>query len=81
MREYGKGLALGLLINGLTVLGWFYIGPLIPAAANALLALIILGLYGLEEKWAFPFGYWTVELLFVIASIVGMGGIFQLAGG
>ena len=81
MLDYGKGLVLGILINGLTVVGWLYIGPLIPAGANALLALIILGLYGLEDKWAFPFGYWTVELLFVVTAMMGVGGLVKSAGG
>lgn len=62
LRTYGRGILLSLVVNVLTVLGWFVIGPWPPAIVNVLLALIILGVYGLEDKWAFPLGYWTVQV-------------------
>lgn len=61
--EYLKGGLVSLGVNVLTILGWLFIGPWLPAVVNVLLALGILGVYGLDDRWAFPLGYWTVELL------------------
>lgn len=73
MVESLKGAGLAVAANLLTMVGWFYMGLWIPSAANALLALLVLGLYGLEDKWAFPMGYWAVQLLFYVAWLSGMG--------
>lgn len=80
MTEFLKGALLSLAVNVLTVLGWAYIGPWPPSLANVLLALLLTGIYGLEDKWAFPTGYWAVELLAIVAWIVGLGALLQVAG-
>lgn len=79
MREYLKGLVLGLVVNALTILGWVYVGMWAPSVANVLLALLLLGIYGLEDKFAFPAGYWTVELFSFILWLTGVGGMLNLA--
>jgi hypothetical protein len=73
------GALLSLVVNVLTILGWIYIGMWPPSLGNVTLALLILGIYGLEDKWAFPLGYWAVELLFVVVWISGMG--WAMGGG
>lgn len=70
-----KGIALSLVVNVLTILGWLLVGVWPPAIVNALMALLILGIYGLEDKWGFPLGYWVVELLFIVAWIMGLGAM------
>ncbi|HEY3367257.1 MAG TPA: hypothetical protein VGK74_19545 [Symbiobacteriaceae bacterium] len=80
MVQYAKGFALSFVVNALTILGWYYIGMWVPAVVNVGLALVILGFYGLEDKWAFPGGYWTVELLSVVLWIDGMGALLQAGG-
>ncbi|HWI52820.1 MAG TPA: hypothetical protein VNT01_11845 [Symbiobacteriaceae bacterium] len=73
MWEFTKGALLSLVVNVLTILGWWYIGMWPPSLGNVTLALLILGFYGLEDQWAFPLGYWTVELLSIIVWLSGMG--------
>lgn len=80
MVAYAKGFVLSFLVNALTILGWMYIGMWVPAVVNVGMALLVLGYYGLEEKWAFPAGYWTVQLLAVVAWFTGMGAGFQYGG-
>jgi hypothetical protein len=79
MREFAKGVALSLFVNVLTVVGWIYIGMWLPAVANALIALLAVGLWGLEDQWAFPLGYWAVELLSMVVWLSGMGFATQLS--
>ncbi|HYG56514.1 MAG TPA: hypothetical protein VD902_00400 [Symbiobacteriaceae bacterium] len=79
MLEYFKGAGLSLVINVGTMIGWMYLGVWIPSVVNALLALLILGLYGLEDRWAFPGGYWTVQLLCYVVWLSGMGYAGQLS--
>ncbi len=79
MANFLKGALLSLVVNGLTVLGWYYLGHWPTSIANVLLALLILGIYGLEDKWAFPIGYWTVEVLSVALWMTGVGALIQLS--
>jgi len=53
------------------------VGCRFPAVANVLLALIILGFYGLEDKWAFPLAYWAIQLLAIVLWVTGMGAALQ----
>jgi hypothetical protein len=76
---YLKGVALSLFVNVLTIVGWFYVGMWLPAIANALIALLVVGLWGLEDQWAFPLGYWTVELLAMVFWLTGMSFSRQLS--
>lgn len=73
MSQAFKGIALSLVVNALTLLGWILVGVWPPAIVNALMAILILGIYGLDDKWGFPLGYWVVELLFIVAWIMGLG--------
>lgn len=73
MRDFLAGVLLSLVVNVLTVLGWYYIGMWLPSLLNVGLALLILGFWGLEDKWAFPGGYWTVQLMAIVLWISGMG--------
>lgn len=73
MWEYGKGIGAALVVNVLTLVGWMYVGMWLPAVVNAMAALLILGIYGLEDKWAFPLGYWTVQLLAIVVWLSAMG--------
>jgi hypothetical protein len=79
MKQYLLGAVAAILVNLLTVLGWMTIGPFFPAAANALVALAVAGIWGLEDKWAFPMGYWTVQLLVIVFWLTGMGLVTQLS--
>lgn len=76
MLQFGLGTLLSLVINTLTILGWYYGNPLVPSVVNVGLALWVLGYYGLEDQWAFPLGYWLVELAAVVLWLSG----FRLAG-
>jgi len=80
MLQFLKGTVLSLLVNALTVLGWVFIGVWTPAIGNVLLALVIVGIYGLEDRWAFPLGYWAVELLSVVAWFMGLGALIRTVG-
>ncbi|MGE5675906.1 MAG: hypothetical protein ACM3XM_18820 [Mycobacterium leprae] len=73
LLEFGKGALLSLVVNALTILGWYYLGPWLPAAGNVLLALIVLLVYGLEDQWSLPLGYWAVQLVAFILWIDGLG--------
>ncbi len=75
MLQFLYGITASLLINLLTVAGWYVAGPWIPSVINVLLALLILGYYGLEDRWAFPLGYWTVQVVAVAAWISGLGAL------
>lgn len=80
MLEFFKGALLSLVVNALTIAGWMYIGVWPPSVGNVLLALLLVGIYGLEDKWAFPIGYWVVELLSIIFWLMGVGALLQLGG-
>ncbi len=80
MMEFLKGALLSLVVNTLAVVGWAYMGPLWPSLGNVLLALLLLGIYGLENKWAFPTGYWAVQLVAIVLWVSGIGALLQLAG-
>lgn len=80
MAEFMKGAGLSFGVNLLTVVGWVYVGIWPPSVGNVLLALLLTGIYGLEDRWAFPIGYWIVELLAIIAWMMGVGGMLQMAG-
>lgn len=77
MIEFAKGAILSLVINALTVVGWLYIGMWLPSITNALVALLVAGLWGLDDEWAFPIGYWTVQVLAVVAwlTLLSYGGL------
>lgn len=77
MLAFAKGAGLSLLINALTVVGWLYVGMWLPSIANALIALLVAGLWGLDDEWAFPIGYWTVQVLAIVAwlMLLGYGGL------
>lgn len=77
-----KGVLVSVLVNLLTLAGWLFLGPWVPAVLNVALALVILGVYGLENRWAFPLGYWAVELPVAFAWIasVGLLGLINLGG-
>ena len=79
MRDFVAGALLSLVVNVLTVLGWYYIGMWLPSLLNVGLALLILGFWGLEDKWAFPGGYWTVQLAAIVLWISGMGFVGGLS--
>jgi hypothetical protein len=76
---YLKGAGIALVINALTILGWLYIGMWAPSVINVLVALLIVGYYGLEDKWSFPLGYWTIELLSIVLWMTGIGVIMGQA--
>jgi len=80
MVEFLKGAVLSVVVNVLTVLGWYSLGPWPTSIANVLLALLIIGIFGLEDKWAFPIGYWTVEVLSITLWMMGVGALLQLVG-
>lgn len=80
MLQFLAGAALSLVVNALTILGWYYGGPWVPSAVNVLLALVFLGYYGLEDRWSFPLGYWSVELLAVVAWLSGLGLVNTAVG-
>ncbi|MHB9144994.1 MAG: hypothetical protein ACYC5Y_06620 [Symbiobacteriia bacterium] len=81
LRTFGQGALVSLLVNVLTVLGWLVLGPWPPAIANVLLALIILGVYGLDDKWAFPLGYWTIEVPAAFLWMASWGLLGLISGG
>jgi hypothetical protein len=76
---YLKGAGIALVINALTILGWLYIGMWAPSVINVLVALLVVGYYGLEDKWSFPLGYWTIELLSIVLWMTGIGVIMGQA--
>jgi hypothetical protein len=76
---YFKGASIALVINALTILGWLYIGMWAPSVINVLVALLVVGYYGLEDKWSFPLGYWTIELLAILLWMTGIGVIMGQA--
>lgn len=80
MWEFAKGAGISLVINMATVVGWSYLGPWIPSVVNVLTALLVLGIYGLEERYAFPMGYWSIQLLSILGWLVGIGGLLGMTG-
>jgi hypothetical protein len=76
---YLKGAGIALVINALTILGWIYVGMWAPSIINVLVALLVVGYYGLEDKWSFPLGYWTIELLAILLWMAGLGVIMGQA--
>lgn len=80
MLQFGLGVLVSLAVNALTVLGWYYGDPWIPSVANVGLALWVLGYYGLEDRWAFPLGYWLVELFAVVLWLTGVQVAESLLG-
>lgn len=80
MRELAAGGVLSLVVNGLTVVGWLYMGPWWPSVGNVLLVLTVTMIYGLEDRWAFPLGYWAIELLSIAIWLMGVGPLLQRLG-
>jgi hypothetical protein len=81
MLQLFLGALASLIVNGLTVAGWYYLqDPLMPSVVNVALALGVLGYFGLEDRWAFPAGYWAVELLCVAFWLQGFGIADSLIG-
>lgn len=71
MLELMKGALLALVVNILTIIGWLFLGPWVTSVANVLLALILTGIYGLEDKWGFVLSYWFVQLTVFALWIMG----------
>lgn len=80
MAELVKGGLLSLAVNVLTVVGWLRLGPWWPSVGNVLLVLSITMIYGLEDRWGFPMGYWAVELVFIAIWLLGVGPLVQMLG-
>ncbi len=70
--EFLKGLTVAVLINVATIVGWWLVGPWLPAAFAAGTALVVTGVYGLNDRWPFVGGYWAGQLVFVILWLAGM---------
>jgi|GEM_PF-6594122 len=80
--QFLRGMLASLLVNVLTIVAWLFLGAWPPAVVNVALALVILGVYGLENQWAFPLGYWTVELVAAFLWVAGINllGLINLGG-
>lgn len=70
--QFLQGVLASLVVNALTIVGWWFLSAWPPAIANVALALVIVGVYGLEDRWAFPLGYWAVELVVAFLWLAGI---------
>lgn len=77
--DYLKGAVIAACVNGLNVAAWFALGPWIPSAVTAFVALALTGVYGMDDRWRLVFGYWIVQVLVFtlwLLGLMGSGGTF-----